>query len=157
MTGEYPRRNELFCVCFGMFMIIPGILTTLSILDFAEMWGDGPGPSPLIMLLFPTILFVVGGTFILLGIKYYRSWPERMREQREKMKDIHITQVLDPTADQDDAVISSGYKPTPTINIPRHCSNCGEKLSYEELVWVGPMTFRCPSCGQEMVAQRRGF
>ncbi len=137
----------------GFCFLIPAIFITISIFDFVAMWGDGPGPSPLIMLIAPAILFSVGGMMIIQGIRYYISWPQRM----EKQKEIHITQIQDPTTDQDAYRLSSGYTPTPTINIPNHCSNCAAKLSYEELTWVGPMTFKCPSCGHEMLAERKGF
>jgi predicted RNA-binding Zn-ribbon protein involved in translation (DUF1610 family) len=156
MSGNPSRNGQLALLCIGLFFILPALFISYLVIDFASTWPTDFGPSPLIMLSMPVIMGIIGCLLIIRGIYNYIKWPEIQAEKERKKADFQITQVQDPTY-SDEGAVSSGYKATPTIVIPNYCSSCSAKLSYEELTWTGPMTFKCPNCGHEMVAERRGF
>lgn len=38
---------------------------------------------------------------------------------------------------------------------PDRCTDCGAKLSYESVEWSGPLTAKCPYCGQSLPVEKR--
>ncbi|MBD3408249.1 MAG: hypothetical protein GF411_19155 [Candidatus Lokiarchaeota archaeon] len=38
---------------------------------------------------------------------------------------------------------------------PENCTSCGAKLSYDSIEWAGPLTAKCPYCGQSLPVQKR--
>ena len=38
---------------------------------------------------------------------------------------------------------------------PHFCSECGASLSMENVEWAGPLTVRCPYCGNTMKTEKR--
>ncbi len=56
---------------------------------------------------------------------------------------------------QSSSTITDGDNPEETIYIPLTCPHCQAAITNEGLEWVGPMIFKCPSCGTTVHAQMR--
>ena len=54
---------------------------------------------------------------------------------------------------QSSSTITDGDDPEETIYIPLTCPHCQAAITNEGLEWVGPMAFKCPSCGSTVHAQ----
>jgi hypothetical protein len=63
--------------------------------------------------------------------------------------------VVNPWAQKSSSSITDGDDPEEQIDIPHTCPHCQAAITNEGLEWVGPMTFKCPSCGSTVHAQMR--
>jgi predicted RNA-binding Zn-ribbon protein involved in translation (DUF1610 family) len=114
-------------------------------IDFANTSPDwGPGPSSSMFVWFP---FAIAGVMALLLVAQIVNMVRRPGEAS------FTPGFSMRTTYHDDAFSSgsqtSGYRePSMTYRTPPFCSQCGASLDSDLVEWVGPLRFRCPSCGR---------
>ena len=119
-------------------------------IEFANTWPDwAPGPSPSMFVWVPfAIAGIVVLMFVVQVVKMVRTPSEASFTPRFSMR----------TSSYDDASFpgsqTSGYRePTVSYKTPPFCSQCGASLDPDLVEWVGPLRFRCPSCGKVSKAE----
>ena len=119
-------------------------------IDFANTWPDwGPGPSPSMFVWIP---FAVAGAMAFILLTQILKMVNERDESKEALHSSTQTYPYDdvrPTSTQ-----TSGYiEPEPIYGPPPYCSQCGASLDPDLVEWVGPLRFRCPSCGKVSKAE----
>jgi DNA-directed RNA polymerase subunit RPC12/RpoP len=120
------------------------IVMGFSFVDFANSWPDwGPGPHPSLFVWIPFAFAGIGILFLLFIIIGWVRKPNRIDS-------IHGPPVESTTYDDipSSSTQTSGYQePTVSYEIQPFCSQCGSRLDSELVEWIGPLKYRCPSCG----------
>jgi len=140
----------------GFFIIWIAMATAMgfSFIDFANSWPDwGPGPQPSLFVWVPFAFAGFGVLFLLFIIIGWVRKPSRT----DPIQGYPVS-----TAPYDDVQSSStqqsGYRdPTVSYEIQPFCSQCGSRLDSELVEWVGPVNYRCPSCGHTHKAETRYY
>ncbi len=151
MPEKGSKGGTIATVIFGFIWTGMALTMGMFMLDFAATWPTDFGPSPYLFAWIPFAFAALGIICIVGSIWGY------VKDDESTPEDIRITSVADSSFDEYTSTRTSGYRPVPTIDIPEKCPHCDSELSYEQLNWVGPLTFECPHCGHHMRAERRTF
>lgn len=153
MTYNSSSSNPAFQICFGIIWI--GVCLTMGAFftQFAEMWpSGGPGPSPSMLVWIPYAMSAFGVLMIVSAV-----WRLVNKNKAQPVYQEPTQSVVNPWAQKSSSWATSGYDEEEMIDIPDTCPHCQAALTDEGLEWVGPMSFKCPSCGNTVRAQRRKF
>jgi predicted RNA-binding Zn-ribbon protein involved in translation (DUF1610 family) len=114
-------------------------------IDFANAWPDwGPGPSP---SLFVWIPFAIAGIMVLMLVVQVVNMVRKPGEASLTPKFSMRTHSYDDIPASSSETL--GYhETTVSYRTPPFCSQCGASLDSDLVEWVGPLRFRCPSCGK---------
>jgi len=133
--------------------IVAGIWMGFFFIDFANAWPDwGPGPHPSMFVWIPFAIAGVGVLAVIFQI---------VNIVNERTDSKHTQEFSTRTYSYDDVPSStqtSGYvEPMQSYGVPPFCSQCGAKLDSELVDWIGPLRFKCPSCGRTGKAEETQF
>ncbi|MFW9845589.1 MAG: hypothetical protein ACFFD6_02490 [Candidatus Thorarchaeota archaeon] len=144
MYSPSSTGGRVIFIGFMVIWILAAISMGFFFIDFAESWPDwGPGPHPSMFVWIP---FAMAGFGVLVLVVTIISWVKGTSRP--------LFPKAPPTGRSGDDYISStssmtsGYdRREDHFEVPRYCSSCGSKIDSELIEWVGPMRFKCPSCG----------
>nr|KXH75422.1 MAG: hypothetical protein AM325_11290 [Candidatus Thorarchaeota archaeon SMTZ1-45] len=131
-----------------------GVLMGFFFIDFANSWPDwGPGPHPSMFVWIP---------FAIAGVGVFALIVQIVNVVNERDESKHAQGFSARTYSYDDvpstSTRTSGYlEPTQSYQAPPFCSQCGAELDSELVEWIGPLRFRCPSCGRTGKAEETQF
>jgi predicted RNA-binding Zn-ribbon protein involved in translation (DUF1610 family) len=143
--------GRIFVILSYIISIAVAIWMGFFFIDFANTWPDwGPGLSP---SLFVWIPFAIAGFItLMLLVQILRMVNERdeSKQAQHSSTQAHSYDDARPTSTE-----TSGYiEPEPIYETPPFCSQCGASLDSELVEWVGPLRFKCPTCGKIGKAER---
>jgi predicted RNA-binding Zn-ribbon protein involved in translation (DUF1610 family) len=146
--------GRIFIVGFFIIWIAGTISMGFFFIDFANSWPDwGPGPSPSLFVWIPFAMAGFGA--LILALNVYR-WvkPSRMAVPERG----YSTMESPYQGGRFASTQASGYRePAMSYEVQPYCSQCGAKLDSELVEWVGPISYKCPSCGHTHKAEARYF
>jgi len=123
-------------------------------IEFANAWPDwAPGPHPSMFVWIP---FAIAGFMVLMlvvqVVKMVRT-PSGPASTQDFSMRTHSYDEIPSSSSQ----ISGYHEPTQSYRTPPFCSQCGAALDPEQVDWIGPLRFRCPSCGRTGKAEEAQF
>ncbi|MFW9976148.1 MAG: hypothetical protein ACFFDQ_12830 [Candidatus Thorarchaeota archaeon] len=134
--------------------IIAGIWMGFFFMELANTWPDlGSGPHPSMFVWIPFAIAGVGALAMVVQIV-------NIVNERDKSK--HAQEFSTRTYPYDDTPststqMSGHSEPESIYRTPPFCSQCGAALDPELVEWIGPIRFRCPSCGKTGKAEESQF
>ncbi|MFW9964686.1 MAG: hypothetical protein ACFFCX_14040 [Candidatus Sifarchaeia archaeon] len=145
MYDAKSTSGQIMFIGIYIILIVIGILMGFLFIDFANAWPDwGPGPHPSMFVWIP---FAVAGFGVLaLIVQIINTVNERDKTRQAQGFPTRTYPYDDITPS---STRTSGYQePTRSYQAPPFCSQCRAALDSEPVHWIGPLQFRCPSCGR---------
>ncbi|MDH4212683.1 MAG: hypothetical protein OEV85_02080 [Candidatus Thorarchaeota archaeon] len=144
MQSKESNCARIMIVGFLIIWITMAITMGFSFIDFANSWPDwGPGPHPSLFIWVPFAFAGFGFLFLLFIII---GWVRKPRKIGSIQRDPVVATQYDDTPSS--SIQESGYRePTVSYEIEPFCSQCGARMDSELVEWVGPLKYRCSSCG----------
>jgi predicted RNA-binding Zn-ribbon protein involved in translation (DUF1610 family) len=123
-------------------------------MEFANTWPDwGPGPHPSMFVWIP---FAIAGFGVVMLCVQLVNLVRAHRESESTQSYPMRSSPYDSLSSSSTQI--SGYRETITsYRTPPFCSQCGAALDPEQVEWIGPLRFTCPSCGRIGTAEETQF
>jgi DNA-directed RNA polymerase subunit RPC12/RpoP len=144
--------GRIMVIIFFIIWIAIAMTMGFSFIDFANSWPDwAPGPHPSLFIWVPFAFAGFGVLFLLFIIVGWLGKPRRKGSIQGYPVGATPYDEMPSSSTE-----TSGYRePTLSYEIEPFCSQCGARLDSELVEWVGPLNYRCPSCGHTHKAKTR--
>ncbi|MBD3406118.1 MAG: hypothetical protein GF411_08340 [Candidatus Lokiarchaeota archaeon] len=117
--------------------------------EFTSRWSiEGSDIFPSTFVFLPYLMAGFGVIFVVFMIA--KVFKQPMKEGTSH----HITKIMEPSIENEDIMASGSGGSYTGYDIPAYCDNCGVKLDISEVVWIGPLTFKCPRCNHSHKAKQ---